>query len=47
MTTVAIGGIDSSNYKKILLSGASYVACSNYVWNNKKIDPVSAINRFR
>ena len=47
MPTVAIGGIDSSNYKKILLSGASYVACSNYVWNNKKIDPVSAINRFR
>ena len=47
MPTVAISGIDSSNYKKILLSGASYVACSNYVWNNKKIDPVSAINRFR
>ena len=47
MPTVAIGGIDSSNYKKILLSGASYVACSNYVWNNKKIDPVSAINKFK
>ena len=47
MPTVAIGGINSSNYKKILLSGASYIACSNYVWNNKKIDPVSAINKFK
>ena len=47
MPTVAIGGINSSNYKKILLNGASYIACSNYVWNNRKIDPVSAINRFK
>ena len=47
MPTVAIGGINSSNYKKILLSEASYIACSNYVWNNKKIDPVSAINKFK
>ena len=47
MPTVAIGGINSSNYKKILLNRANYIACSNYVWNNKKIDPVSAINRFK
>ena len=47
MPTVAIGGINSSNYKKILLNGASYIACSNYIWNNKKIDPVSAINKFK
>ena len=47
MPTVAIGGINSSNYKKILLNGASYIACSNYVWNNKKIDPISAINKFK
>ena len=47
MPTVAIGGINSSNYKKILLNEASYIACSNYVWNNKKIDPVSAINKFK
>ena len=44
--TVAIGGIDSSNYKKILLNGANYIACSSYVWNNKKLDPVSAIKKF-
>ena len=47
MPIVAIGGIDSSNYKKILLSGANFIACSNYVWNNKKLNPVSAINKFK
>ena len=44
---VAIGGIDSSNYKKILLNGADFIACSNYIWNNKKLDPVSAIKKFK
>ena len=46
MPIVAIGGISSSNYKKILLNGADYIACSNYIWNNKKLDPISAINKF-
>jgi len=44
---VAIGGIDSSNYKKILLNGADFIACSNYIWSNKKLDPVSAIKKFK
>ena len=43
MPTVAIGGIDSSNYKEILANRADFIACYNYVWNNKKLDPVSAI----
>tara|TARA_B100001123_G_scaffold139687_1_gene162337 strand:+ start:904 stop:1443 length:540 start_codon:yes stop_codon:yes gene_type:complete len=43
MPTVAVGGINSSNCKKILSNGADFIACSNYVWNNKKLDPVSAI----
>ena len=47
MPTVAIGGINSSNYKKILSSGANFIACSSYVWNNKKLDPVSAIKKFK
>ena len=47
MPTVAIGGINSSNYKKILSSGADFIACSNYIWNNNKLDPVSAINKFK
>jgi len=47
MPIVAIGGINSFNYKKILTSGANLIACSNYVWNNKKLDPVSAIKKFK
>ena len=41
--TVAIGGINSSNYKKILTNGADFIACSSYVWESKKLNPVSAI----
>jgi thiamine-phosphate pyrophosphorylase len=47
MPVVAIGVINSSNYKKILTNGANFIACSNYVWNNKKLDPVSAIKKFK
>ena len=47
MPTVAIGGINSFNYKKILSSGASFIACSNYIWNNKKLNPAAAINKFK
>ena len=47
MPTVAIGGINSSNYKKILSNGADFIACSSYIWNNKKLDPVSAIDKFK
>ena len=47
MPTVAIGGINNANYKKILSDGANLIACSNYVWDNKKIDPVTAIKKFK
>ena len=47
MPTVAIGGINNSNYKKILANGANLIACSSYIWDNKKLDPVSAINKFK
>ena len=47
MPTVAIGGINISNYKKALSNGANFIACSSYVWNNKKLDPVSAIKKFK
>ena len=47
MSVVAIGGISSTNYKKILSNGADFIACSNYVWNNKTLDPVSAIKKFK
>tara|TARA_Y100000590_G_scaffold432626_1_gene548854 strand:- start:727 stop:1335 length:609 start_codon:yes stop_codon:yes gene_type:complete len=44
---VAIGGINSSNSEKILSNGANFIACSSYVWNNDKLNPVSAINKFK
>jgi len=47
MPIVAIGGINSSNYKKILSNGADFIACSSYIWNDKKLDPVSLINKFK
>jgi len=30
-----------------LLNGANLIACSNYIWNNKKINPVTAIKKFK
>ena len=47
MPIVAIGGINDSNYKKVLLNGASYIACSAYVWNNRKLSAVSAIKKLK
>ena len=47
MRIVAIGGINNSNYKKILSNGADFIACSSYIWNNKKLSPVSAISKFK
>ena len=47
MPTVAIGGINNSNYKKVLTNGANLIACSSYIWNNKKLDPVSAMKKFK
>jgi len=46
MPTVAIGGIDNSNYKKLLSEGADFIACSSYIWKNEKLNPVSAVKKF-
>ena len=40
---VAIGGINSHNYKKLLLNKANFLAISGYIWNNKKYKPNQAI----
>ena len=40
---VAIGGINSNNYKNLLLNKANFLAISSYVWNNKKYKPKQAI----
>ena len=44
---VAIGGINSENYKNLLLNNANFLAISGYVWNNKKYKPLEAIERLK
>ena len=44
---VAIGGINSDNYKKLLLNKANFLAISGYIWNNKKLEPVEAIKKIK
>ena len=44
---VAIGGINSDNYKKLLLNKANFLAISGYIWNNKKLKPLQAIKKLK
>ena len=44
---VAIGGINSSNYKNLLLNKANFLAISGYIWNNDKLEPIEAIRTLR
>ncbi len=44
---VAIGGINISNYKKLLLNNANLLAISGYVWNNKRYKPFKTIEKIR
>ena len=44
---VAIGGINSNNYKKLLLNKANFLAISGYIWNNKKLKPTEAIKKLK
>ena len=44
---VAIGGINKKNYKKILKSGAKYIAISSYIWDNPNLKPEIAIREFK
>ena len=44
---VAIGGINLSNYKKLLLNKANFLAISGYIWNNKKYKPLEAIKKLK
>tara|TARA_Y100000591_G_scaffold196348_1_gene169964 strand:+ start:1234 stop:1848 length:615 start_codon:yes stop_codon:yes gene_type:complete len=44
---VAIGGINSKNYKKLLLNKANFLAISSYIWNNKKFKPSEAIKKLK
>tara|TARA_B100000900_G_scaffold258604_1_gene220419 strand:+ start:3989 stop:4600 length:612 start_codon:yes stop_codon:yes gene_type:complete len=42
---VAIGGINNTNYKKLLLNNSNFLAMSGYVWNNKKYKPLETIKK--
>ena len=42
---VAIGGINSNNYKNLLLNNANFLAISSYIWKNKKLNPKNAIKK--
>ena len=44
---VAIGGINSINYKNLLLNKANFLAISSYIWNNKKYKPLEAIKKLK
>jgi len=44
---VAIGGINTNNYKKLLLNNANLLAISGYVWNNKKYKPFETIEKIK
>ncbi len=40
---VVIGGINSNNYKKLMLNKANFLAISGYIWKNNKYKPHEAI----
>ena len=43
---VVIGGITDKNYKKLINSGANYIALSTFIWNNPHLKPEIAIKKF-
>ena len=44
---VVIGGINNLNYKKLIKSGAKYIAISSFIWDNPKLKPEFAIRKFK
>ena len=44
---VAIGGINNQNYKKLLLNKADFLAISSFVWKNKTLKPIEALDKLK
>ena len=44
---VVIGGINNLNYKKLIKTGAKYIALSSFIWDNPKLKPEQAIKKFK
>ena len=44
---VAIGGINSKNYKKLLLNKVNFLAITGYICKNRKLKPTKAIKKLK
>ena len=44
---IAIGGINQYNYKNLLLNKADFLAISSFIWKNKKLKPIQAIEKLK
>ena len=44
---IAIGGINETNYKNLLLNNANFLAISSYIFNNKKYRPLEALKKLK
>ena len=44
---VVIGGINNTNYKRLIKAGAKYIALSSFIWDNPKLKPEQAIRKFK
>ena len=44
---VVIGGINSKNYKNLLLNKANFLAISGYIWKNKLFNPKNAMRKLK
>ena len=44
---IAIGGINQYNYKNLLLNKADFLAISSFIWKNKKLKPMQAIEKLK
>ena len=44
---VAIGGVNSDNYRNLLLNKADFLAISGYIWKNKLYKPLLAIEKIK
>ena len=44
---VVIGGINNTNYKRLIKAGAKYIALSSFIWDNPKLKPEQAIKKFK
>ena len=44
---VVIGGINNKNYKRLIKSGAKYIAISSFIWDNPSLKPEFAIRKFK